>query len=178
MNEIKNQTDIISALKVEYDNLIQWLKNQEDSDFDKEIEVGKWTAGQHADHIIKSTQPLNKALRMPKLALKTMFGKKNERPEKNYQGVVEKYQEKLAEGGVASGDFLPKEIPASKKEAIINQLQEEVDRLVKVMDKWDEEKLSTYLLPHPLIGKMTIREMMFFTVYHTHHHYMILKERF
>ena len=38
-----------------------------------------------------------------------------------------------------------------------------------------EEELDTYLIPHPLIGKMTLRELLFFTVYHIGHHLKTIK---
>jgi hypothetical protein len=33
-----------------------------------------------------------------------------------------------------------------------------------------EERLDQYLAPHPLLGKITLRELTFFTIYHSHHH--------
>jgi hypothetical protein len=30
--------------------------------------------------------------------------------------------------------------------------------------------LDEYLLPHPLIGKLTIREILYFTIYHNLRH--------
>ena len=41
--------------------------------------------------------------------------------------------------------------------------------------KFSVSDLDTYLLPHPLLGKMTIREISLWTAYHTEHHYKILK---
>lgn len=32
------------------------------------------------------------------------------------------------------------------------------------------DELDKYILPHPLLGKLTIREMMYFTIYHVEHH--------
>jgi hypothetical protein len=31
------------------------------------------------------------------------------------------------------------------------------------------------ILPHPLLGKITIREMLYFTAYHVQHHENIIK---
>ena len=49
------------------------------------------------------------------------------------------------------------------------------DTLLKAIDNWTEEELDTYLIPHPLIGKMTLRELLFFTVYHIGHHLKTIK---
>jgi hypothetical protein len=44
------------------------------------------------------------------------------------------------------------------------------------MDKFSEAQLDEYVLPHPILGKLTIREMLYFTIYHaTHHHLATLK---
>ena len=37
-------------------------------------------------------------------------------------------------------------------------------------DKFSEDEIDTYILPHPLLGKLTIREMIYFTIYHVEHH--------
>ena len=177
MVNIHSKLEIIEALKLEYKQFINWFENQPDDHFDREFEVGKWTAGQHAVHIVQSTAPINKAMRLPKLALKTMFGKNN-RDERTFQEVVDKYQAKLAGGGVAGGDFLPDPTPASMKPKVLGNLKNEIERLEKIIGKWKEDDLSTFLLPHPLLGKMTLRELLLFTVYHTSHHRKVLEDRY
>jgi len=42
--------------------------------------------------------------------------------------------------------------------------------LLAALRNWQDENLDEYLLPHPLLGKLTIREMLFFTLYHDQHH--------
>ena len=39
-----------------------------------------------------------------------------------------------------------------------------------------EKDLDFYVLPHPLIGKLTLREMLFFCIYHVQHHHKITQE--
>jgi len=38
------------------------------------------------------------------------------------------------------------------------------------LENWTETELDTYQLPHLLFGMMTMREMLFFTLYHNWHH--------
>ncbi len=40
----------------------------------------------------------------------------------------------------------------------------------KAVASWREEDLDRYVLPHPLLGKLTLREMLCFTLYHNYHH--------
>lgn len=43
-------------------------------------------------------------------------------------------------------------------------------QLWSAIDVWRDADLDRYLLPHPLLGKLTLREMLFFTLYHNYHH--------
>ena len=42
---------------------------------------------------------------------------------------------------------------------------------------WDENALDRYTLEHPLIGALTVREMLFFTVFHERHHLKSVRTR-
>ena len=37
------------------------------------------------------------------------------------------------------------------------------------------DDLDKYVLPHPLLGKVTLREMLYFTIHHNEHHLELLK---
>ena len=43
--------------------------------------------------------------------------------------------------------------------------------------RWNEADLDRYRMPHPLLGLLTVREMLQFTVYHTAHHLSRVAER-
>ena len=129
----------------------------------------KWTAGQHFEHIYLSVSPLAKAMKLPPLFLKIMFGKAN-RPSKDYDALVKKYHDTLEKGGTASGRFVPKQIDFEDKLHVKRKLMKSVDHLCKKLNGYSESKLDHYILPHPLLGKLTIREMLYFTIYHVEHH--------
>ncbi|MBK7609450.1 MAG: hypothetical protein IPI18_20745 [Saprospiraceae bacterium] len=38
------------------------------------------------------------------------------------------------------------------------------------MELFSEAEIDRYLIPHPLVGKITMREMFYFTVFHAGHH--------
>ena len=51
-------------------------------------------------------------------------------------------------------------------------------RMIKRIESWSREKqLDHFLLPHPLLGKITLREMLFFSAYHIQHHTKLLEDR-
>ena len=53
-----------------------------------------------------------------------------------------------------------------------------ISSICKNLDKFSEEDLDKFILPHPLLGKLTMREMMYFTIYHAQHHENIVKGYF
>jgi hypothetical protein len=130
---------------------------------------GKWTAGQQLDHIYRSVAAVKMGLTLPKLLIKLIVGKAN-RPSKDYEAVIAKYNLRLEAGGKAGGRFIPKPVKPDQKTELKEKLLKAVNSLCKKMEKYDEKQLDYYILPHPLLGKLTIREMLYFTIYHVEHH--------
>ena len=135
---------------------------------------GKWTAAQQIEHILRAVRPVSMAMRVPKWFLRWRFGKPN-RPPRDFDGLVQRYKEKLAAGGRASGRFVPPTIPADHVEHIADSLRGTVKILSRRVNSWTEQDLDTVLLPHPLLGKLTMREMLFFTIYHVQHHQALVE---
>ena len=103
-----------------------------------------------------------------------IFGRSN-RPGRTYDELVKKYTQKLAEGGRASGRFIPKEISLAHRKKLISSLNTDVQSLTRNLNKFTESELENIVLPHPLLGKLTIKEMMYFTIYHAEHHLNLTK---
>lgn len=137
---------------------------------------GKWSAGQHLEHLIRSIKPLLLAYRLPKFLLSRIFGKTN-RLSKSYEELVAKYKSKLAAGGKAVGPFIPPVVTFNMKEKLVKKYARHTEKLAAIIQKQSEENLDLYILPHPLLGKLTLREMLFFTIYHNEHHLENLKKR-
>lgn len=134
---------------------------------------GKWTPAQHLEHILRAVRPVALAMLVPKWFLRWRFGTPNRDP-RDYDALVARYNEKLAAGGNASGRFVPPPVPASDVERISATLQRTVNTLIKRVNGWPERDLDRYLLPHPLLGKLTVREMLFFTIHHAQHHLFLI----
>ncbi len=170
--------EIVKALDASFESLCSFLESKEEGYFASGPE-GKWQVGQHLNHLIQSTAPISKAMKLPAFALRYKFGKPN-RPGRSYDALVQRYQDKLVEnkGRQAPSRFLPKEVSVADKTRNINQFRLEKGKLIKQINSWSEEKLDKCLLPHPLLGKVTLREILFFTNYHTQLHLQILKDRY
>jgi hypothetical protein len=137
---------------------------------------GKWSAGQNLDHLILSIKPLQLAYAIPKFFLKLMFGNAN-RSSRTYDELVLKYKTKLVAGGRASGPFIPPVISFDQKDLLIKKYNRHKQKLISKIEKQNEEDLDKYIIPHPLLGKLTLREILFFTIHHNEHHLLLLKER-
>ena len=172
---IQSKEEIIVALNEKVDAFISHISALNSQQFEMTPNE-KWSAGQNLDHLIRSIQPLQLAYSLPKFMLKLLFGKAN-RPSKTYEELVAKYKAKLAAGGRASRRFVPPIIYADKKTTLLSTYQKQKQKLISKIKNTNEKDLDLYILPHPLLGKITLREMLFFTIYHNEHHLEILRSR-
>lgn len=166
---------IAGLLQVHADSFIQFVNRQSEESFTKSIN-NKWSVGQNVDHLIRSLSPVNQALLLPSFVLRFAFGKPN-RPGRTYQQLVDRYHVKLAAGGTASGRFIPPVVSWEPKSKSLDEFKHQANRMIKRMASWSENQLDHYLMPHPLLGKITLREMLFFSAYHIKHHLQLLEER-
>jgi len=171
---ISEKASIIEGLSAAVDDVNNYLKGLSKEEFEF-APPEKWNAGQQLDHLIRSIKPLNLAYALPSFVLKMKFGLAN-RPSKTYTGLVEKYESKLAEGGKASGRFIPEPVPHEAKEKLCSLYKKEKEKLNSKVDRIEEATLDKYILPHPLLGKLTLREMLFFTIHHNRHHLNLMKK--
>jgi hypothetical protein len=160
--------EIQNKLLENHKTFVQLVVSLNDNDFLFSAN-GKWTAGQQLDHIYRSVAAVKQALILPKFIIRLIVGNAN-RPSKDYEALVAKYKLKLEAGGRAAGRFVPKPVESDQKIKLKDKLLKTVDSLCKKIDKYNEKQLDYYILPHPLLGKLTIREMLYFTIYHVEHH--------
>lgn len=129
---------------------------------------GKWTAGQQLSHVYLCLLPIAKALASKEFLLEK-FGK-IDRPLWDYDTVLANYMEALDKGGKAPERFLPEDIQPEAKEELSADLSQILDTIKHQLQNYSEEELDTIVMPHPLLGSMTIREMFFLMAYHATHH--------
>ncbi len=166
---------ISEALQSEFQGVVQWYA-QRGRPLNR-APKGAWTAHEHLDHLILSTKPLNMALRLPKSLLGIRFGK-SKAASRSFDDVVDQYTHCLAQGGKATGPYIPTyNLPHDATE-LTDAFRQEGDRLEEVLTHWSEAQVDKYRLPHPLLGKLTVREMLYFTLYHTRHHLETLKRNY
>lgn len=135
----------------------------------------KWSAAENFEHLFVSTYPVSKALGYPKLTFRA-FGT-NKGKSMSFEELVAFYKKKLEEGAKASGKFVPEEDKNLDRETLLSKWKKSTDTFLANISDWSEEDLDKYRIPHPILGKLSVREMIFFTIYHIHHHHQIVKSR-
>jgi hypothetical protein len=147
-------------------------KSIDKSRFYEPVSEGKWSPAGHSIHLVKSVKPLNLLFSLPNFVMSWKWGKAN-RPSRSYDEIVAKYQVKAA--NIASilpnNPFgaKPSEIPTTPDETLM-KVEKAYQDFARKLTKFSEEDLDKYIIPHPLLGKLTLREMAYFTAYHVSHH--------
>lgn len=170
-----NKQELSNLVKESHQDLINFLIAQPEDLWEKSVD-NKWTTGQHIKHVVGSLKALNKGLSYPSFILRYKFGKCN-RPTRSYEEVTGKYEAKLAKNKDMAKKFNGKiaVVSIDQKEVLIEDFQLQLENLLKQIQKKSDKKLDTLLLPHPLLGKMTLREIMMWLAYHTNEHAKFVK---
>ncbi len=137
---------------------------------------GRWSAGQDLAHLVKTAQIIGYSFILPKWLFKLLFGQSN-RASRSAEDLYKKYSEKLSNGGKAPAAFVPKKVRFSQRDRLIQQHEEYGKFLIDRLNRIAESDLDRYIMPHPLIGKITLREMFCFSYLHSNHHLKTLKEK-
>lgn len=159
---------LIVALQKHHGALVQVVGTMTAAELEH-APTGKWNPLQHMEHVVRSARGVALGMRLPAWLLRLVIGRPN-RTGRTYDGLVQRYRERLQQGGRATGVFVPPLRRAGEQERICARLRSQVDQLCARIDAWDEADLDRTLMPHPLLGKVTVREMLYFTLYHVQHH--------
>jgi hypothetical protein len=137
----------------------------------------QWSIAQHLQYLAISVKTATAAYALPKFLVRMIGGKPN-RPSRTYPELVAKYQRKLAEGVKPRGRFAPRPVkPGTKKEDLVNNWRQFNTIYLQALKKnWPDELLDHYIVKHPLLGKITLRELCYFTIYNTEHHLDLVKK--
>lgn len=167
---------IVSVLEEKHQQLFNWIKDQPEGFFTNGPD-DKWTAGQHIVHLVDSIKKVNSALSYPKFLLRYKFGKAN-REVRSYNEIVKRYQDKLLKNKEKARMFNINVKAPSEKSLfqLVSTLKIQNKKLQYKTQRFKNKDLDTLILPHPLMGKMPVREIIMWTAYHTEHHTNILKE--
>ena len=173
-----HKDEIADLLEEKYHTLLNWLEQQEDSKWICGPE-SKWTTGQQALHLLKSIKPLNDVLSMPRFMFKYTLGTTTA-DIREYETIVRSYLIRLEEfkNYPPQGRKNLKVPTLQDKQYIMTRLQVESKKLQYKIRRISDKNLDTLVLPHPVMGKMPIREILMWTAYHVEHHTKQLQEKY
>ena len=139
-----------------------------------------WAPADQVRHLTRAVRAVNQGLALPRLALFVLF-RWSWRPSRRFDVLVSDYKAALASGGRA-GRFTPAAVEASEqteagRARIMAHHAAAIDTFARALEQWSDRALDRYRLPHPLLGKLTVREMAYFTLLHNVHHVRVAERR-
>ncbi len=162
-----NKLELSKRLIQEHQSFIDFISSLSNEDLIRSQD-DKWNPSQQLQHVYLSLRAIQLGIALPKFIPTILFGK-SKKGSRTYESLVETYQLKLKKGGKSPSFYEPK-----KSVRDVGKLKIDLIHLVNVISNqlshFQENDLDSFLLPHPLLGKLTARELIFFAIYHVGHH--------
>jgi hypothetical protein len=179
MTDPQTKPEILRELRALHERSTRYWDAFSTSDFLAPI-GDAWSPADNVRHLGKSVRAVVRGLRMPKPFLFLLFGP-SRRTSRGYGALRDVYRGILAGGGKA-GRFAPvpedaPADPAAWRRELMARREAAAKALESAIEPWSEKALDRYRMPHPLLGKLTVREMLFFTLYHNLHHVWTVARR-
>lgn len=134
---------------------------------------GKWSVSQNVEHINISLFKVSNYLALPKSSIESNYGLSNRESTSN-EIIIKVFKNAIENGVKAMDPFIP-ELNLNKEiNYSISQGKEFLISVIENLYNWSEEDLEKYNCPHPFLGNITVREILFFTIYHVQHHHKTL----
>lgn len=129
----------------------------------------KWTAIQHLKHIHLSILPLIRLLSdKPRFIAKSLG--MSDHSSRSFDAITQWFKSQIKTGMLSPPRYVPEAITFEERDIEVIAFNKSVDDLVAVIDLYTDTELEMYLIPHPILGNLTIREMMYFMDFHASHH--------
>lgn len=145
----------------------------------KEFELNpnnKWSAGQDLVHLIKVLRIVNIGFTLPKILLGLLFGKNKNEP-RPFEQLQSMYKKALAGGAKAPSIYIPKPVLYKDKNGLLEKHHALNAKFMEKINNHSDYELDNYCLPHPILGKVSLRELSIFTCFHSQHHFDLLKTK-
>ena len=178
LTALSNRRAIVEALEAAHEHAVDYWSEYTTAALFSRMGA-HWSASEHVRHLTRAMTPLLPVLRVPRVALRMAFGAPTG-PSRSLSELQEMYAAVLRAGGTAGRYTPPPDRSAEdmvRRNRIMDTHSETLRGLTQAMERWSEEQLDAHRLPHPLIGKLTVREMMLFTLLHNEHHVTVAERR-
>jgi hypothetical protein len=163
-----NKQAITGALTEHYSAFVGYINMLSTEDYTYRHHQ-KWTAAEQLAHIVLCIQPLVQVYGMDKAAIAQNFGT-TDRTGHSYDELLDAYQAQLQKGGKAPERFVPDTALTHDRAELTTRLNGQIQELCATINTFEEQELDTLGIPHPLLGKLSLREMLYNAIYHVQHH--------
>ncbi|MFT3844013.1 MAG: DinB family protein [Lacibacter sp.] len=138
----------------------------------------QWSAAENLEHLSLTLYRSWFGIFTPKFLLKWKFGKPM-RSSSHYEELENEYYNKIEEGYQTEARYIPviREEKGAKEKLIQRFEQIAKKYLDQVRYYWEDENMDNYQLPHPVLGMITVRELLYFNLFHNTHHYKTIRNR-
>jgi DinB superfamily len=167
MNPAMTQTELVQALEARQNELKIFFSSIPEDDFLADAGP-KWNPAQHLIHLTKSGSRIAQGLQV-----KDQLPNFDQPSSRGYETIRDTY---LAALKLAPAELLAKvgasvQVDADSSQAqIIGAYLLAGTQLREAAQTWSENDLDAKAMPHPVLGNLSIREMLEFVVYHDLHH--------
>lgn len=164
------------------DQVIQGLLDSHKSFWDTAINLpnpqmannDKWSVCQNVEHINIALLRLGNFITLPKTSIHSQYGATN-----NGSASFEEFNERctntFSKKIKATEGFIPQLETSDNINTLINKGKGLLEKLILNLKNWSEEELDLYNCPHPVFEKTTVREILYFSIYHANHHNQAIK---
>jgi hypothetical protein len=138
-----------------------------------------WSPAGHLRHLNKSVLAVAGGFAQPRIALRTLGLARS--GSRSFAEIVAIYRSAL-DAGAKAGKWGPSDrvsdlSPDGWRLEIMDHWRDSSGQLRAALESWPDEALDSYRLPHPLLGKLTLREILLWTLHHNAHHARRIDER-
>lgn len=142
--------------------------------------AGAWAPLDDLRHLVRVNAALVKGLGFPGPVLRVRFGRPA-RKAWSYERLAVLYDALLSTGVRSPAPFEPRSGVVAEREAyrqrVLEQWRSVNSELLERVGRLTERRADRTSLPHPGLGLLSVREMLFFTIHHDLHHLEVAKRR-
>lgn len=170
MNKKEVQEQLLSV----HSELLNYVKSL-GSDLITTSIPGKWSPAQNIKHLQLAILPVAKLLNdKPKFLSKNIGNSPS--GSRSYVEITSNYFNGLTRGVKSPEKFVPGTcLHADQVTEIFGEYEKTIEELTQSLQFYTEDEMDTYQLIHPLLGLLTIREFMYFYMFHAIHHMQNIK---
>jgi hypothetical protein len=176
---VRRGAEIVSELQRVHAESVEYWRGYTTSEFFHRPAPDVWAPVDQVRHLTKSMRAMRAGFDMPKVLLLFRFGI-GFRSSRGLEELRRAYDARLRP--FPRNPFAARELDAADRNDAgrAREMQAHaatVDDLCRAIGHWSEASLDRFVLPHPLLGRLTAREMGIFAVIHNVHHVRVAEGR-